>query len=87
MLVAKDPHHRHVGFECCAFPSLFGLTAAQGRLVARILAGESLAGASRALGVSENTVRSHLKQIYLKTDTHSQIELVHLHARVCSGHI
>jgi DNA-binding CsgD family transcriptional regulator len=35
------------------------------------------------LNLSENTVRSHLKQIFQKTDTHGQMELVHLHARVC----
>ena len=87
VLVAKDPHHRHIGSEGCAFANLFGLTAAQGRVAALILAGESLSDASQVLGISDNTVRSHLKQIYLKTETHSQIELVRLHARVCSEHI
>ena len=87
VLVAKDPRHRNGGFDCCAFASLFDLTPAQGRLAALILAGHSLSDASRELGVSGNTARSHLKQVYLKTDTHSQIELVHLHARVCAGHL
>jgi len=48
-----------------------------------LFTGHSLAGAARLLHVSDNTVRSHLKQIFQKTDTHSQMELVHLHSRIC----
>ena len=76
VLVAKDPRHRNGEFDCCAFASLFDLTPAQERLAALILAGHRLSDASRVLGVSGNTARSHLKQVYLKTDTHSQVELV-----------
>ena len=43
----------------------------------------ALAAIAGTLNVSENTVRSHLKQIFQKTDTHGQMELVHLHARIC----
>ena len=87
VLIAKDPYFTRGDFECCAFTRLYDLTPAQGRLVGLILSGHGLTGAARALRVSQNTARSHLKQVYLKTDTHSQIELVHLHARVCTDHI
>jgi DNA-binding CsgD family transcriptional regulator len=69
----------------CAFAQQYALTAAQARVSALVMAGQSLAGISRTLHLSENTVRSHLKQIYHKTDTHGQMELVHLHARVCTA--
>jgi len=86
VLIAKNPHHAY-DLERCAFASIFALTPAQARLAGLILAGHGLSGASRLLRVSENTVRSHLKQVYQKTNTHGQIELVHLHARVCTEHL
>lgn len=67
----------------CAFAQKYALTAAQARVSTLVVAGQSLTGISRTLHLSENTVRSHLKQVYQKTDTHGQMELVHLHARVC----
>ncbi|AET90827.1 helix-turn-helix transcriptional regulator [Caballeronia cordobensis] len=67
----------------CAFVRQFGLSPAQARMSSLIVTGHSIASAARALHVSENTARSHLKQIFQKTDTHSQMELVHLHGRIC----
>ncbi|MCB1715947.1 MAG: helix-turn-helix transcriptional regulator, partial [Candidatus Competibacteraceae bacterium] len=69
----------------CALTQLYQLTPAQTRLTTLIVAGHTLAHAARELKVSENTVRSHLKQIFQKTETHSQMELVHLHTRICIG--
>ena len=86
MLVARNPHPTY-DLKRCAFASIFELTPAQARLAGAILTGHSLSDASRLLRVSENTVRSHLKQIYQKTHTHSQIELVHLHSRLCTEHV
>ncbi len=86
ILIAKNPHQADE-FERCAFSTIFGLTPAQSRLTGLILAGRSLADAADVLSVSENTIRSHLKQIYHKTGTHGQIDLVHLHARVCTEHL
>ena len=86
LLVARNPHPVY-DLDRCAFASIFELTPAQIRLAGVMFAGHSLSEASRLLRVSENTVRSHLKQIYQKTHTHSQIELVHLHSRLCTEHI
>ena len=69
----------------CTFAQQYAFTAAQARVSTLVVAGQSLAGISHTLHLSENTVRSHLKQIYQKTDTHGQMELVHLHARVCTS--
>lgn len=68
----------------CVFARQYELTAAQAKVSALVFAGQSLAMVSRSLNLSENTVRSHLKQIFQKTETHGQMELVHLHARVCA---
>ena len=87
ILIVKNPHRPNGGFDCCAFTSIFELTPAQGQLAGHILSGYGLSGASRKLRISENTARSHLKQVYQKTNTHSQIELVHLHARICTEHL
>ena len=75
----------HAGHDpvSCVFARQYELTAAQAKVSALVLAGQSLSKIARSLNVSENTVRSHLKQIFQKTETHGQMELVHLHARVC----
>lgn len=67
----------------CAFARQYQLTAAQAKVSALVFAGQPLSTIANSLNVSDNTVRSHLKQIFQKTDTHGQMDLVHLHARVC----
>lgn len=69
----------------CSFARHYELTMAQARVSSMIYCGRSLPVIAAALHVSENTVRSHLKQIFQKTGTHSQMDLVHLHARICPG--
>lgn len=75
----------HAGHDpaTCVFARQYELTAAQAKVSALVLAGQPLSRIANSLNVSENTVRSHLKQIFQKTETHGQMELVHLHARVC----
>jgi PAS domain S-box-containing protein len=56
--------------------SLYGLTPAEARL-ARLLAQDlSLAEASEELGVSQHTVRTHIKRIFSKTTTERQSGLI-----------
>ena len=40
--------------------------------------GRTVHGISEKLYVSENTVKSHIKSIYLKLDIHSRAELIEL---------
>ena len=84
-LVMLSVRGGHMGHDpaSCAFARQYELTAAQSKVSALVLAGQPLHRIAHSLNVSENTVRSHLKQIFLKTETHGQMELVHLHARVC----
>ena len=69
----------------CAFAQQFELTAAQAKVSALVFGGQPLPSIAQSLRVSENTVRSHLKQIFQKTNTHGQMDLVHLHARTCAS--
>lgn len=56
----------------------YGLTSAEARLAAELAAGSSLKQASEKFGVSRDTVRTQLKQIFTKTNTHRQSDLVRL---------
>jgi|SRR5882672_9438741 len=82
LVTARNPLVEHANHKC-SFVKQFGLSPAQARVSAMIISGHSLVDAARRLHVSENTARSHLKQIFQKTNTHGQMELVHLHTRSC----
>jgi DNA-binding CsgD family transcriptional regulator len=82
MVAVRGSHAAHDP-ATCMFARQYELTAAQAKVSALVFAGQPLATIAHSLHLSENTVRSHLKQIFQKTDTHGQMELVHLHARVC----
>jgi DNA-binding CsgD family transcriptional regulator len=56
--------------------SRFDLTPAEARIVLRLVAGDSLQSAAKALGVTYGTVRTHLKAVFQKTGTCRQAELV-----------
>ncbi|MFN0304130.1 MAG: helix-turn-helix transcriptional regulator [Burkholderiales bacterium] len=78
------PRHDPVN---CSLAQQFELTPAQAKVSALMFTGQPLMTVARSLNVSENTIRSHLKQIFQKTNTHGQMELVHLHARLCTNRI
>ncbi len=61
-----------------ALSRLYGFTSAESRLVNLLLNGSSLQQVARALGVSLNTARTHLKHVFLKTDTNRQTQLLSL---------
>jgi DNA-binding CsgD family transcriptional regulator len=54
----------------------FDLTAAETRLVLRLVAGESLRRSANALGIGYETARTTLKVVCHKTGTRRQAELV-----------
>jgi DNA-binding CsgD family transcriptional regulator/PAS domain-containing protein len=58
--------------------SLYGLTAAEASLAECLAQGTTLREAAEMNGVSRNTVKSQLQQVFSKTDTHRQAELVRL---------
>lgn len=55
---------------------LYGLTPVETRLVAQLVAGHTLQESAEAIRVKEQTARSYLKQIFLKTNTNRQANLV-----------
>lgn len=57
---------------------LYGLSPVEARLTCLLADGLSLNAAAAAMHVREQTARSYLKQIFLKTDTNRQAELVWL---------
>lgn len=57
---------------------LYGLTDAEARLLQALIVGKKLEKVAEEFNVSMNTVRSHLKQVFRKTGTNRQPELVSL---------
>lgn len=62
--------------------AIFGLTAAEARLAARLAQGGSLGEAATAFGIARETARAQLRAIFAKTATHRQAELVALISRL-----
>jgi DNA-binding CsgD family transcriptional regulator len=59
-----------------ALISLYGLTRGEAALAAKLVQGKSIEVAATELFISAHTARTHLKRIFMKTDTHRQPELV-----------
>ncbi|HVQ13672.1 MAG TPA: PAS domain-containing protein [Vicinamibacterales bacterium] len=57
---------------------VFDLTEAEGRLAALLAAGEDLKTAAKELSITYGTARARLAEIFLKTETRRQGELVNL---------
>ena len=55
---------------------MYQLTPVETKLVCRLVAGNSLAEAAKTMHVKEQTARSCLKQVFAKTETNRQAELV-----------
>jgi alpha-beta hydrolase superfamily lysophospholipase/DNA-binding CsgD family transcriptional regulator len=60
----------------------YGLTGQEGAVALHLAEGLGTDATARALGISEHTVRSHLKQVFDKMDLSSRTELAH---RVLAG--
>jgi len=57
---------------------IYDLTAAECRLSALLMQGDTLVRAAGLLGISHNTARTHLQRIYEKTSTRHQGDLIRL---------
>ena len=77
MVFAAKPSGAHLP-DCRQLRTHFGLTDAQAKLAVEIAKGEGLKACTRRLGIAMTTGRSHLRQIFVKTDTKRQAELVRL---------
>lgn len=77
ILLIKDPE-RPAKPSLTAFIQYFDLTPAQAALAHEMIRGDGVAAAAARLGVSYATARTHLLQIFQKTETRRQAELVRL---------
>ena len=82
-VLISDPD-RQSGPTVQQLQELFQLTLAEARLAARLGAGEPLRRAAEQLGVTYGTARSRLTQLFEKTHTRSQSELIRLLLTVLS---
>jgi DNA-binding CsgD family transcriptional regulator len=73
-----DPAPEDIG----AMIANFGLTPAEARILRQLAGGATLVEAAEALGVSGNTARTHLAQIFSKTGVSRQSELAALVNRI-----
>jgi DNA-binding CsgD family transcriptional regulator len=71
-----EPHggRRHLPIQ--VLRQLYGLSAAEARLVNAIFAGQSLRSAAEELCISPNTAKTQLKRIFVKCEVGCQAELL-----------
>jgi DNA-binding CsgD family transcriptional regulator len=61
-----------------AFAARYGLTRMESRVLAEIITGDGLPRVAERLRIGSTTARSHLQQVFLKTETARRAELVRL---------
>lgn len=81
LVLIEDPCEAQAG-EGALFKALFGLTPSECRVALGLASGEQPKVLADDLGVTENTVRAHIKAIHAKTATRGMVSLVALLSRV-----
>lgn len=76
VMITDPAASRHVNIQPLA--QIFALTPVETRLVSQLVQGRNVQEAARALHLKVETVRTYLKQVFQKTGTHRQVELVQL---------
>ena len=76
-VLANDPEHAPA-LDVQMLRDWYGLTPAEARVAVLLASGFSLDEIVERLGIGANTVRTHLKSIFAKTDTRRQGELIRL---------
>ncbi len=61
-----------------ALAGIYNLTPAETRLLDALLHGERMSEYAKRMGISVNTANTHLKQVFAKTETNRQAELMRL---------
>lgn len=77
ILFIGDPE-RPVAFDATRISRLYGLSRAEARVAALLARGFRLEEAADSLGIAYETVRKHLKQIFIKTSVSRQAELIRM---------
>ncbi|MFE3953470.1 helix-turn-helix transcriptional regulator [Nocardia sp. NPDC059091] len=84
LMVIVDPEREEPGGRE-TLRELYGLTRAESQVAFEVLRGSGLASVAEELYISVNTARTHLRQVFAKTGTCRQAELVRLLSCVLSG--
>jgi len=77
VVLVSDPDARQAP-AARVLAALYKLTPAEARLLEALLQGERLAHYAERVGISINTASTQLKQVFAKTDTNRQAELMRL---------
>ncbi|HXG77769.1 MAG TPA: LuxR C-terminal-related transcriptional regulator [Methyloceanibacter sp.] len=73
----RNPHtHTHTHTPAGLLAELYGFTGRESALAQLLLEGFDVREAAARLGIGMTTVRTHLRQVFEKTGTHRQAELV-----------
>lgn len=78
MVVLSDRTARRSSAIETVLEQMYRLTSAEIRVVQRLVDGLDLRSIAIDIGLSEHTVRTHLRSAFLKTRTHSQADLIRL---------
>jgi len=70
--------NRHIPIDIGTLQRLFQLTYAEARIAALIVNGHHIDEIAETLAISLNTVRTHLRHIFEKTNVERQADLIHL---------
>ncbi len=81
MLFIVDPANR-AGIPAALIMEAYGLTRAEARVALAAASGLSIPEAAIQLGISANTIKTHLRRVFAKTGTGRQTELVRLMATI-----
>lgn len=79
-LLVKDPQSEPLD-NLADFARAYRLTRAETRLFDQLRAGGGLLEAAASLGITKNTARTHMRNIYGKVGIHRQADLIRLSAR------
>lgn len=77
VVYVSDPEIRHET-SASVLQRLFALTLSEARMLKSLIVHGSLKRAAEVNGITEGTARGYLKQIFSKTQTKSQVELIRL---------
>jgi len=79
-VLIKDPQIENLG-GLPDFANAYNLTKAEARLIGLLTVGHGLFEAARELGVTNNTARTHMRNIYSKVGMNRQADLIRLFAQ------
>ena len=73
-----SPYLDRVSKQCLLLARQYKLSARETEVAEAMARGDTIPGVAATLGLSENTVRTHIKRIYAKVDVHKKQELLDL---------